>query len=103
MPIVGYSSSTAAYVSHGSSPLSGAVSTFATAAAQGTRVWSVQYANGTRTLRINNAVIATDNATGSVTTFSGTTLGRSEATWYSGDIGEVVLIPRAVSGADLQS
>ncbi len=103
VPILGYSSSTAAYVSHGSNPLSGAVSAFTTATVQGTRVWSVQYANGTRRLRINNAVVGTDDAVGSVMTFSGATLGRHDATWYNGDIGEVVLIPRAVSDADLQA
>jgi hypothetical protein len=103
VPILGYSSSTAAYVSHGSSPLTGTVSAFTSMNVQATRVWSVQYANGTRTLRVNNAILGTDNAVGSVNTFGGATLGRHNTEWYNGDIGEVVLIPRAVSNADLQT
>jgi hypothetical protein len=103
VPIVGYSNATGAYVSDGGSALAGTVSTFTTINAQATRVWSVQYANGTRTLRINNTVVATDNATGNITNFSGATLGRHDTQWYAGDIGEVVLVPRAVSNADLQA
>jgi hypothetical protein len=103
VPILGYASSTAAYVSHGNSPLTGTVSAFTSVNVQATRVWSVQYANGTRKLRVNNAVLGSDNAVGSVTTFGGATLGRHDAEWYNGDIGEVVLVPRAVSDADLQT
>jgi hypothetical protein len=103
VPIVGYSSGSTAYVSHGTGSLSVSVSPFGTSTEQATRVWSVQYANGTRTLRINNRNIASDNTVGGVTTFSGATVGRHAAEWYSGDIGEVVLIPRAVSDADLQT
>jgi len=102
-PILGYNSSTAAYVTHGTSPLMGTVAAFVSATVQATRVWSVRYTSGTRTLRVNNVQIGSDNTTGPVTTFSGATLGRHDAQWYTGDIGEVVLIPRAVNSAELQT
>jgi len=102
-PILGYASSSTAFVSHGSSPLVGTVSAFTTATAHPTRVWAMRYMNGTRSLSINNAVIATDNAVGNITMNSGATIGRHEASWYNGDLGEIVLLPRAATNAELEA
>ena len=102
-PILGYSSSSAAYVSHGSDVLSGTVSAFTTATVHPTRVWAVRYANGTRSLRMNNAVIGTDNPVGSVTTMTGATIGRHGSSWYTGDLGEIILLPRAANDTELQA
>lgn len=76
---------------------------FWTVANQPVRIWSARWTGSERSMLVNNGLAATQTSSQGITSWASPMIGRHQSTYYTGDIGEVIVFTRALTDAERQT
>ena len=101
---IGYSSSTNMRMSHWFNDLNTTVPAFANAFVEMPRAWAARWQSGTRTLRVDGALMNSDADTNTLASWTGAAIGRRDPMGYDPiDFGELVIFRKYISEAEREA